>query len=143
MSDQRPTDEGDWGERDLDPHERADAEINLDDPSAGDDEPWSPPERQPRGAELIGVETDGGESLSQRIRQEEPEEGTAYGAPSGSEAAGTGPEQIDMLGGDDPDAIPAEDDVLGGSADRADTLGVDEVDRDSGSPEERAMRVEE
>lgn len=142
MSEQRPTDEGDWGETELDPRESADAAVNLDDPSAGDDEPWSPPDRMPRGAEFIGVDTDGGESLSQRIMQEEPEDGTAYGAPSVSEAAET-EHAADMLGGDDPDAIPAEDDVLGGSADRADTLGVDEVERDSGSPEERALRVEE
>jgi hypothetical protein len=37
MTQQRSQDEGDWGETELDPHERADAERNLDDPSAGDD----------------------------------------------------------------------------------------------------------
>ena len=82
MTPQRSQDEGDWGETELDPHERADAERNLDDPSAGDDEPWSPPDRLPRGSELIGVETDGGETLDQRIGQEQPDPGTAYGAPT-------------------------------------------------------------
>ena len=94
------TSEGDWGETELDPTERADAEINLDDPSAGDDEPWSPPDRMPRGAELADEEH---ETLEQRHWQEQPD-------PS----ADTEPDLL--LGGDDPDAIPAEDDVLGGPA---------------------------
>lgn len=89
--------EGDWGETELDPAERADADINLDDPSAGDDEPWSPPDRMPRGAELAD---ESHETLEQRHWQEQPED----------------TEDDEMLGGDDPDAIPAEDDVLGGPA---------------------------
>ncbi len=64
--------EGDWGRTDLDPAEQADAERFLDDPSASDDEPWSPPDRQPRGSELIGIETEGGETLDVRLRQESP-----------------------------------------------------------------------
>lgn len=105
------TDEGDWGETELDPREQAEAEVNLDDPSAGADEPWSPPDRMPRGSEFIGVETEGGETLDQRINQEQPEVGTAYGAPDPrGEAEETEPE---MLGGDDPDAVPADEDVLG------------------------------
>ncbi len=115
-------DQGDWGRTDLDPAEEADAERFLDDPSSSDDEPWSPPDRQPRGAELIGTETDGGETLDQRLRQEVPEEEPVD------------PEQSDMVGGDDPDAIPAETDVLGGPA------GSDAVRR-GGSPEQDAMRV--
>ena len=72
MTANRRTDgEGDWGRSDLDPQEQADADRFLDDPSAGDDEPWSPPDRLPRGAELIGTETDGGETLYQRLRQEQ------------------------------------------------------------------------
>lgn len=117
-------DQGDWGRTDLDPAEQADADRFLDDPSASDDEPWSPPERQPRGSELIGTETDGGETLDQRMRQEVPEEEPVD------------PEQSDMVGGDDPDAIPAETDVLGGPA------GSDAVRR-GGSPEQDAMRVVE
>lgn len=119
---EHPNDQGDFGRHELDPAEQADAERFLDDPSAGDDEPWSPPERLPRGAELIGTETEGGETLDQRLHQEQPE----------------GEEPVDpaMAGGDDPDAIPADQDVLGGPAG---TGGV----RGSGSPEEDAMHVVE
>lgn len=91
--------QGDWGQTELDAREQADAEINLDEPSASDNEPWSPPDRQPRGAEMIGVETNGGETLGQRILQEEPE-------PDPTAEPG-------RIGGDDPDAIPADRDVLG------------------------------
>jgi hypothetical protein len=92
--------EGDWGETELDPAERADAEVNLDDPSAGDDEPWSPPSRMPRGAELAD---ESHETLEQRHWQEQPD-------------VDEDSDRDDMLGGDDPDAIRAEDDVLGGPA---------------------------
>ena len=109
--------EGDWGRTDLDPHEQAEADVNLDDPTSSADEPWSPPDRQPRGAELIGVETDGGETLSQRLSQEVAESGTAYGAPDDHDER----DAARMLGGDDPDAIHADTDVL----------GVDEDDEES------------
>jgi hypothetical protein len=122
--------EGDWGETDLDPREQEEARRNLEDPSAGADEPWSPPDRLPRGAELVGIETDGGETLDQRIHQELPDAGTAYGAPD--ERAER--EASRMLGGDDPDAIPADRDVLGGPA------GSDSP-YDGGGPEAAAMRV--
>ena len=92
--------EGDWGETELDPAERANAEVNLDEPSAGDDEPWSPPDRMPRGAEMAD---ESHETLEQRHWQEQPEED-----------ADTEPDL--MLGGDDPDAIRADEDVLGGPA---------------------------
>lgn len=128
-------DEGDWGERDLDAHERADAEVNLDDPSAGDDEPWSPPDRMPRGSEFVGLDTGEGETLEERIHQEQPEAGTAYGAPDGHAQVESDDSQ-DMLGGDDPDAIPADQDVLGGAA-------ADDSVVDGNSPEESAMRVVE
>lgn len=117
-----PENEGDFGRTELDPAEQADAERFLDDPSAGDDEPWSPPDRLPRGSELIGTETHGGETLDQRLRQEQLEEQE--------------PEAGPMLGGDDPDAIPAEQDVLGGP------VGSDVV-REGGSPEQQAMHVVE
>lgn len=113
--------EGDWGQTELDAQERADAQVNLDEPSAGADEPWSPPDRQPRGAELAEVED---ETLSMRLMQEEPE--------STDVAA-------QMLGGDDPDAIPAEVDVLGGDADEnVETLGLD----GERGPEAGAMHLE-
>ena len=72
--------EGDWGETQLDQAEQAEAEINLDDPEAGDFEPWSPPDRQPRGAEFI----DGDETISQRLRQEEPDPDAGYHDPDAS-----------------------------------------------------------
>lgn len=127
---QRNRDEGDWGEQHLDPREQAEAEVNLDDPSAGADEPWSPPDRMPRGAEFIGVETDGGETLDQRINQEQPDPGTAYGAPDDH----AGREGEPMVGGDDPDAIPADQDVLGSPDDTAEPVAGE-------SPEEEALRV--
>lgn len=112
--------EGDWGRTELDEAEQADAEVNLDDPSAGDDEPWSPPDRQPRGAEMAEVED---ETLSMRMMQEEPE---------------AEPSDGQMLGGDDPDAIPADEDVLGSDADEDESI---DLDGDRG-PESGAMHVE-
>lgn len=117
--------EGDFGQTELDAAERADAEINLDEPSAGDDEPWSPPDRQPRGAEMAEVED---ETLSMRLRQEVPDP-----------TALVDPEDEPQLGGDDAYAIPADEDVLGGDADEPDEL----VDlEDEPGPEAGAMHVE-
>ena len=132
MADNRRNDGGDWGEQDLDAREREDAEINLDDPSAGDDEPWSPPDRMPRGAEFVGLDTEEGETLDQRVMQEEHERGTAYGAPDDSAER----EAVRMVGGDDPDAIPADQDVLGGPAG-------DDTTYEGEGPEASAMRVVE
>ena len=124
MTANRRTDgEGDWGRTELDKQEQADADRFLDDPSAGDDEPWSPPDRLPRGAELIGTETDGGETLAQHLRQEVPDDG---------------PDDERMVGGDDPDAIRADQDVLG----RPDDTDV-AFDGDSDGPEGSAMHVVE
>ena len=96
MTENGTRDEGDWGESDLDPREREEAERNLLEPSSSADEPWSPPDRQPRHAEFAGLETEGGETLDQRINQEEHELGTAYGAPDDSAER----EAERMVGGD-------------------------------------------
>lgn len=112
---------GDWGETELDPREQADAEINLEDPSAGDDEPWSPPDRQPRGAEDVGQEN-GPASIDDRVAQEVPEPDPL--------------EEPRMIGGDDPDAIPADADVLGGPAG-------EDVPVEGEGPEASALRVVE
>jgi hypothetical protein len=125
--------EGDWGETDLDAREQEESERNLEDPSAGADEPWSPPDRLPRGSEFVGVETDGGETLDQRINQELPDPGTAYGAPD----ARAERDSNRMIGGDDPDAIPADQDVLGGP------VGDDASYDDGDGPEGSAMHVVE
>ncbi len=117
--------EGDFGQSDMDAAERANAEINLDEPSASDDVPWSPPDRQPRGAEMAEVED---ETLSMRIMQEEPDPTATieYGA--------------DETTGDDPDGIRPDQDVLGGDAeaDPDDRLSLD----DERGPEAAAMHLE-
>ena len=117
--------EGDFGQTDMDAAERTAAEINLDEPSAGDDEPWSPPDRQPRGAEMAEVED---ETLGMRIMQEEPDP-----------TAVIEDESRASLGGDDPDAIPADEDVLGGDLD--DSQDVVSLDDERG-PEAGAMHLE-
>ena len=92
------------------------------------DRGYSPPESwsAAQGFGNTPYEEASGETLEQRIAQEEPEEGTAYGAPepegilggaddlSGEGVDGRGPDDRDMVGGDDPDAIPADRDVLDG-----------------------------
>lgn len=119
-----PVNEGDWGETELDPQERQDAETFLDDPTSGDSEPWSPPDRQPRGAEYAEIE--GAETLDQRVWQEVPDD------------AGDNEGDDELLGGDDPDAIPANHDVLGGPWRDED----DEINElAGGSPETSAMHV--
>ncbi len=88
------------------------------------------------------------ETIDQRVRQEIPEEGTAYGAPENE--GGLDPEP--MAGGDDPDAIPAEQDFLGEPAavadDAAATVEPDRATGDgdlamehSGSAEEAGMHT--
>lgn len=51
------------------------------------------------------------ETIDQRIMQEESDPDTAYGAPD-NESGLDGPQE-EWLGGDDPDAIRAEDDFVG------------------------------
>ncbi|MCW2832448.1 MAG: adenosine deaminase [Nocardioides sp.] len=116
-------DEGDFGQSDRDAAERATAEINLEEPSATDDVPWSPPDRQPRGAEMAEVDD---ESLSMRLMQEEPDP-TALTEDEGP-----------FVGGDDPDAIAADQDVLGGDPYDEDRVNLD----DERGPEAAAMHLE-
>ncbi len=54
-----------------------------------------------------GAEQSREETIDQRILQEIPDPSSAYGAPD-NEAG-----DVDLLGGDDPDAIPADDDWIG------------------------------
>ncbi len=120
-------DEGDFGQTDMDAAERATAEINLDEPSSTDDVAWSPPDREPRGAEMAEVED---ETLSMRLMQEEPDPTAVV------------EDDAPLLGGDDPDAVPAEEDVLGvdvdGDPDAQDRVTVD----DEGGPEASALHLE-
>lgn len=113
-----------FGSLDRTAEQQETAEVNLDEPSSTDDVPWSPPDSVPLHSQFPDDPAE--ETIDQRIAQEVPEEGTAYGAPesegilggaddlSGEGFDGSGPDTDRMLGGDDPDAIPAEDDILDG-----------------------------
>ena len=71
---------------------------------------YDPPDR-PRGSMAWGVtawEESQEETIEQRIKQEIPDPDSAYGAPDNE-----GGLDADMVGGDDPDAIPADDDFVG------------------------------
>lgn len=129
-----PTSAGDWGQTDLDPQQRQEAEVNLEDPTATADVSWSPPERRPRGA--IHLDEDGDrqeETIEERLSQQVPEEGSAYGAHEVAPELDQQPEE--MVGGDDPDAIPARTDVVAGMA------GGEDVPLAHGTAEESAMQV--
>jgi len=99
------------GSYSLDDEDQLQPEDTLDDRGVDDllDEGYSPPER-PLGVDAFGTtaaEQRQGESIEQRLAQEEPD------PTSRVEDLLAGPDSSDMLGGDDPDAIAAEDDVLG------------------------------
>lgn len=69
------------------------------------------PNEAPRGVDAFGTtarEQSEQETIEQRIRQEEPDPTTAYGAPDNESGL-----DRDRLGGDDPDSIDAEDDWVG------------------------------
>jgi hypothetical protein len=75
------------------------------------DRGYSPPD-SPRGAIAFGTtpyEQSLEETIDQRILQEEPDPDSAYGAPHNE----SGLDEEERVGGDDPDAIDAEDDWLG------------------------------
>lgn len=128
MTDQRlddqPEPEDGFGTFDRTREQEEAAAVDLDQPDSTDDVPWSPPDSVPIHSEFPDEQAE--ETIDQRIAQEEPEEGTAYGAPepegilggaddlSGDGPEGDGPVEDEMAGGDDPDAIPAERDVLDG-----------------------------
>ncbi|GAB47583.1 hypothetical protein [Mobilicoccus pelagius] len=79
-----------------------------------DDLPVSPPDMKPRGGDYLGGDAAGvEETIDERIMQEVPDPNSAYGAPDdeGGLDALNAPTRV---GGDDPDAIPAWTDVLGG-----------------------------
>lgn len=110
MSEQPETYSEDIDDKAYDAEQAADAAVNLDQPGSTEDVPWSPPEQEPMGTQFADEPAE--ETIDQRIAQEVPEEGTAYGAPeSGGMLDGPdNPENEDMVGGDDPDAIPADED---------------------------------
>ncbi len=72
------------------------------------------------------------ETLEQRIRQEIPEDGTAYGAPDNESGLDPKP----MAGGDDPDAIRADQDFVGDPSEPLDDTSAPlEVAEDAGTVE--------
>jgi len=94
----------------LDDEDQLQAEDTLDDRGVDDvlDEGYSPPEH-PRGGTFgtTVAEQRQGESIEQRLAQEEPDPNNAV------EDLPAGRNDLDAVGGDDPDAIAAEDDFLG------------------------------
>lgn len=140
-----------------------DVRISADE---GDDDPVVPPDMMPRSTEwgTTAVEEEQGESIDQRVAQEEPDPYSAYGRPGSTEALDADglPESDDAtVGGDDPDAIRADEDWLGdeevGGGRSVRVVADDEGDRpdtdsqawgrdagfedDGGSAEESAMHV--
>jgi Family of unknown function (DUF5709) len=131
----------------------------LLDTSEGDNEPWSPPDLQPRNTEwgTTGYEQAQDETIDQRIEQEVQDPNSAYGAPDDE----GGLDEEPRLGGDDPDAIDPQDDFLadpevgdepvgqltepdeGGRPDvEPELLGQDRgLDAGGLSPEESAMHI--
>jgi len=109
MTDHESTGSESLGSYSLDDEDQLQPEDTLDDRGIEDllDEGYSPPER-PRGVDAFGTtlaEQRQGESIEQRLAHEEPDPANAFEDPLADP---------DNVGGDDPDAIAAEDDFLGG-----------------------------
>ncbi|HEV7147339.1 MAG TPA: adenosine deaminase [Pedococcus sp.] len=99
MSDQPGTEsiEDDLGSYSVDDAvDSGSGQEELLDASEGDNEPWSPPDRQPRNTEwgTTASEQAQDESIDQRLAQEQPD-------------------PQDRVGGEDTDAIAVLDDWLG------------------------------
>ncbi len=117
------------------PEQEAEAEVNLDQPQSTADVPWSPPDRQPGHPEY--AESDIlDETIEERLAQEVPEADSAYGAPQ--TPAQERAEEPDPVGGDEPDAIPAEQDMLG---DPGTTQETHPKDRAAEPAEEAALHL--
>ncbi len=96
----------------VDDEDQLQPEDTLIDRGVSDvlDEGFSPPDH-PRSSYAHPADPGHHETIEERIRQEEPDPYSAYGAPddeSGERAART-----ERLGGDDPDAIFADEDFVG------------------------------
>ena len=115
MSDQPDSIETDLGSYSVDEDNQLESEDTLVGSDATDDEPYTPPEQRPRNTEwgTTASEQEQGEPTEQRIMQEQPDPNTAYGAPDNE--GGIDEDPRDRVGGDDPDAIDAQDDWLGDS----------------------------
>ena len=150
----------DTGSYSLDDEDQLQSEDTLVDRGVEDvlDEGYSPADTA-RGSNAWGTtawEQSQDETIEQRIRQEVPDPDSAYGAPDNE----SGLDRVDMetVGGDDPDAIRAEDDFLGDTGGRSGRLVApdegahQDVDKDSiaqdvgisgggASAEEAAMHI--
>jgi hypothetical protein len=148
----------DTGSFSVDDEDQLQGGDTLEDPDVDDvlDAGFSPPDRA-RGSLAWGTtawEQSQDETIDQPIQQEIPDPDTAYGAPDNE----SGLDEPEMLGGDDPDAIPVEDDFVSDSGARAGRLVApdqgtgeddvqDEVAQDVGidgagaSAEEAAMHI--
>lgn len=125
----------DTGSYSLDDEDQLESEDTLVDRGVENvlDEGYSPPEK-PLGVDRWGTtawEQSQDETIDQRILQEEPDPNTAYGAPDNE--SGLDDDEGDMVGGDDPDAIPAENDFVGDMGQRAGRL----VEPDEGVREDQ------
>ena len=107
MSDQPTSDNTDREIVGLDEHlDEAQQDVRIGSDET-DDLPITPPDMQPRNTEReMAGWAEGEETIDERIAQEVPEEGTAYGAPDNE----SGLDREPRVGGDDPLSIPAEDD---------------------------------
>jgi hypothetical protein len=113
MSEQQENTANALGDYSLDDEDQLQPEDTLDQDDVDDvlDRGFSPAERL-QGSLAHGVtaeEQHRDETIDERIRQEVPDPASAYGAPDNE----SGLDDDDRLGGDDPDAIAAEDDWLG------------------------------
>lgn len=114
----------DTGSYSVDDEDQLQAEDTLVDRGVEDtlDEGYSPADRA-QGSTAWGTtawEQSQDETIEQRIKQEVPDPDSAYGAPDNE--SGLDRLDEDRVGGDDPDAIDAEDDFLGDGAARSGRL---------------------
>ena len=112
MSDQNDSIEEDLTVYSTDESDQLQPEDTLEQEDVDDvlDRGYSPSETE-RGTDAFGTtayEESQEETIDQRILQEVPDPNSAYGAPDNESGLDT-----ERVGGDDPDAIDAEDDWLG------------------------------
>lgn len=108
MTNQENTGPESMGSYSLDEEDQLQAEDTLDDRGVDDllDEGYSPPER-PRGVDAFGT------TLAEQRQGENIEMRLAHEMPDPNNANDESLDDSDLVGGDDPDAIAAEDDFLG------------------------------
>lgn len=102
----------DLGVYSVDPEDQLQPEDTLD----GEGDPLDRGYRVGDSYRSQGAYSDGHETIDQRMRQEEQDPSSAYGAPH--DESGMAAEDDGMIGGDDPDAIRAELDYYGGDSGR-------------------------